>query len=544
LIGAKSIASLSLLVIVTAVVWLGGHLSMASMARLDPWVAALLGVFAYLTGTMVWRIWRLDEKSGTGFRYTSRATRFDVDITLIDNLGGKITIGQTTHEPARDLPPAVQRAILILVCLLIGLIAFNNRTVALIKGLPERIRVGSAQFCDEPDQEEKPRGPEAQGCELVRRAYLLGYAKSLGPCEPEVGEESEQPCKLRQRDEPYLHYAWRLLVDRTRPVLDQFSPTALGKFKDRFGTQLDHLGTLYDVLRQSIANMPRASHHLWTNLPNPRKGVWGRIKNTVEPSHCLAQTTPAADRWSMSAGAPTASELLERVFGQLLFDPRYKPIVGVCREYTIHWDAPPDACSRLASHPREFLADTDALAPVLQVLGRRRRELELEKLRELFDDAPASGEGEVRVPEKVVSFQCFIEDPDGEGKATGHPFTLDSQRFLASEVLFKYTDQDRRLPVELAHRLASLLARGFYYGRHLSRASPTQHEEDISLDELLAGGDFLLAKLEYLRDADLFLAPEAVGERTDLYEVYPYHLHLRSFVEVFRRQYKQQRDRL
>ena len=109
---------------------------------------------------------------------------------------------------------------------------------------------------------------------------------------------------------------------------------------------------------------------------------------------------------------------------------------------------------------------------------------------------------------------------------------------------FKYTDQDRQMPVKMTQRLASLLARGFYYGRHLSRASPTQREEELSLDELLAGGDFQLAKLEYLRDADLFLTPGAIGERTDLYEVYPYHLHLRSFVEVFRRQYKQQRDRL
>ena len=372
----------------------------------------------------------------------------------------------------------------------------------------------------------------------MRRAYLLGYAKSLGPCEPEVGEESEQPCKLRQRDEPYLHYAWRLLVDRTRPLMDQLSATAFGEFKDRFGTQLDHLGALYDTLRQAVANMPRASHHLWTNLPPPRPGVWGRIRDAVEPGHCLGQTAPVDERWSLAAGAPTASDLVERVFGQLLFDPRYKPIVGVCREYTIHWDAPPDACQRLAGNPREFLDEADALAPVLQVLKRHRRE------RELGEFFRERGPGEPRIPDQIVSFQCFIRDPAGNGQATGHPFALEGHRFLASEVSFKYTDQDRQMPVKMAQRLASLLARGFYYGRHLSRASPTQREEELSLDELLAGGDFLLAKLEYLRDADLFLTPGAIGERTDLYEVYPYHLHLRSFVEVFRRQYKQQRDRL
>jgi hypothetical protein len=529
---------LSLLIIVTAVVWFGGYLNMASLARLDPWVAALLGIFAYITGTMLWRIWRLDEKSGTGFRYASREARFDVDITLIDHLGGKITIGQTTREPARDIPPALQRIILVVVCLLIGLVAFNNRSFALLKELPERVRLGSVRFCDEPGQEEKTRGPEAQGCELVRRAYLLGYAESLGPCEPEAGDESEQICKLRQRDEPYLHYAWRLLVDRTRPVLDLLSADAFGEFKDRFGAQLDHLGALYDVLRQAIANLPRASHHLWTNLPAPRPGMLGRIKDAVAPGHCLAQTAPVGERWSMAAGAPTASELLERVFGQLLFDPRYLPIVGVCGEYTIHWDAPADACWRLAQRPKEFLAETGALSPVLQVLERHKRERELG---EIFGDrAP----GEPRVVEQLVSFQCFMSESTATTPGKVYSFTLEGHRFLASEARFTPSDRERRMPVELAQRLASLLARGFYYGRHLSRASPTQSEEDLSLDELLAGGDFRLARLEYLRDADLFLAPEALGERTDLYEVYPYHLHLRSFVEVFRRQYQQQRDRL
>jgi hypothetical protein len=148
------------------------------------------------------------------------------------------------------------------------------------------------------------------------------------------------------------------------------------------------------------------------------------------------------------------------------------------------------------------------------------------------------------VVEQLVSFQCFIRDDDAAEQASEHSFTLEDHRFSALEVRFKYTDQDRQMPVRLAQRLASLLARGFYYGRHLSRASPTQSEEDLSLNDLLAGGDFRLARLEYLRDADLFLAPGALGERTDLYEVYPYHLHLRSFVEVFRRQYQQQRDRL
>ena len=40
------------------------------------------------------------------------------------------------------------------------------------------------------------------------------------------------------------------------------------------------------------------------------------------------------------------------------------PPAAFCREYTIHWDSPPDACQQLASRPEEFLAETGAKASV------------------------------------------------------------------------------------------------------------------------------------------------------------------------------------
>ena len=34
------------------------------------------------------------------------------------------------------------------------------------------------------------------------------------------------------------------------------------------------------------------------------------------------------------------------------------------------------------------------------------------------------------------------------------------------------------------------------------------------------------------------------AKRPDLLAVYPYHLHLKNFIEIFRRQYKEHRGRL
>ena len=47
-----------------------------------------------------------------------------------------------------------------------------------------------------------------------------------------------------------------------------------------------------------------------------------------------------------------------------------------------------------------------------------------------------------------------------------------------------------------------------------------------------------------VRSADLFLGNDWLARRPDLLEVYPYHLHLQNFIEIFRRQYRQHEGRL
>ncbi len=546
MIGAKSIATVLLLVIVLAIAWVQGVLNPAYLARLDPWVAALLGIFACLAGVLTYRIWGLHQPSASGLRFGSRDNIFDTQVTIVDHLGGRITVGGNSEEPPLDFPPAVQRAIVVLVLILVGLIAFNNRTLALLEQVPDRMGLGVSRFCEDFDAQEEPRGPEAQGCELVRRAYLLGYAESLGECEPKLKARKKETCKLRQRDEPYLHYAWRLLIERSSPILDLLSGSGFQEFKDRLQIQWDYLDTLIDVPTQAITSMPRASHHLWTTLPRPRPGVLASYQDKVAPGHCQAQTTRVSQRWTMAMDAPSASDLLEGVFGQILFDPRYQPIVGLCGEYFIHWDAPADACRRLADDPRGFLTQSDALEPVLQVLGRLQREQEISRLRKNHPSL-APLRKEFGGHESIVSFQCFSVDADMAGapaiRAT-HALTINGLGFRAAEIRVTEIPQGRHRPMELAQLLASLLARGFYYGRLMSQETPTPIEEKISLDTLFAGPDFLLAKLEYLNNADPFLAQDAMPMREDLYQVASHHQHVRSFVEVFRRQYKQQRGRL
>ena len=68
--------------------------------------------------------------------------------------------------------------------------------------------------------------------------------------------------------------------------------------------------------------------------------------------------------------------------------------------------------------------------------------------------------------------------------------------------------------------------------------------ETESGEKFFAGRDYALARLDYLADMDIFLGHAWLLEREDLRELYPYHRHLKNYVELFRRQYRAERGRL
>jgi len=559
MIGTKTLIAIVLLAVATAFVGVGGYWDAAKLLRLGPTMALLLGVFACLTGNLLVRVWRLDQPSATGLRFAYRHGYLDMGFSAGEHLAVRSTLAPGSGQAPWDLVPVARRLIYVVLFLWLGLVAVDDLTIERLQRLPQRISLETGRFCDDAKDNKQDHRLEAQGCELVRRAYRLGFAKSLGDCEPRAKDRDQGPCTLRQRDEPYLHYAWRLLTSRLTSLSRGVGPSAIEAFAERFGRQLAYLGPLYDAQRQSAAEVPRASHHLWTNLPAPRRSAIARVAESVRPGHCRAQTSRAGDRWSLPGKAGNRSLLLERAFGQLLFDPRYKPIVGVCNEYTIHWNAPADACRRLAEDPLGFLESSGARDRVLQVLGRSREQQTLRKL----DQSGAIGALRLARPrafdplrshQRVVSFQCYIQPVHPCRGATCAPqlpslsyrhFTLAGHRFTAGELRVEHTGVGRNASIRMARQLASLLAPGFYYGRLTSEASSMQRDEEgIPFASLFKGRDFLLSKVEYLRGADLFLGEDQLGGRADLYEVYPYHLHTKTFVEVFRRQYTLRRGRL
>src|SRR5262249_20680198 len=143
--------------------------------------------------------------------------------------------------------------------------------------------------------------------------------------------------------------------------------------------QLDHLDAMFHATADSVAMRPRSSHRLFTNLPDPRPTLGDRVSVLLQRG-CAGRLKNLPHFPAMEPGPSGPSKLLEHVIAQLLFTPIYKPVVAQCEEVIIHWGAPADACTQLADKPDAFLAEQDALAPVLDVLAWRGRKAELDRL--------------------------------------------------------------------------------------------------------------------------------------------------------------------
>jgi hypothetical protein len=258
---------------------------------------------------------------------------------------------------------------------------------------------------------------------------------------------------------------------------------------------------------------------VWINLPDPRGA---REWLTLEPPRCDEryedlETWPALDE---------PSALVEHVIGQLLFSTSFGKAPASCRDATIHWGAPADACTR------GF--DDETLAAVRSVLDRRRRQLEARALADELGEKTTIAEPPA--PGAVVSLQCFVVDPGGTGRVAATVTEIDGEAIEIREVRVPSVRVDGAGPIEVYGALASLLASGAYAGPadRVTSGAPVE----------LAGDDYLLTRLDALQDADPFLGASSPLERDDLLEVYPFHRHLLGFVDAFRRRYQAQRGRL
>jgi hypothetical protein len=528
-IGAKSLATLGLLALGCVAAAMLGVLRPERLLALDPPTLFFVAAFAVVAGTLAFRFWRLGEGSARYFR-AGRTRRWAGESHFVGGVRWRVALGENRGE-AFDLGPRAQQAVCIALALLLALATMDARSLALLGHFQRGIAAASSAYCPEVEAAEDKSDPNAPGCELIRRAYALGYAKDLGDCGAKARRASAV-CTLRQRDEPFFHYAWRLLDKAWRGLRQDTDPEYLRGLKRDFDERVVQLKELGSARRQILSAAPHASHHIWTNLPDPGDGAF-KAETCADRYRSLPHRPPSAP------GPARASKVFEHAVAELLFESSYEPAAGSCREYHVHWGAPEDACERLAKAPEAFLEQAGAMGDVRATLDRQRLVTQLDSL---AAKEPAQKSQRQLDPTAFVSFQCYAEGASPH--RLSRTFSLAGTQFSAEDLEVAPSAPDAALFVDRYAAIASTLANGFHYGSLMSEAGLEQGGVDSSVEPAFQGKDFLLSRLYGLANLDIYVGPGWIASRPDLLEVYPYELHLRNYVRVFRRQYQTERGRL
>jgi hypothetical protein len=528
-IGVKSIA----IVVVAGAAIAGtiatGSLSMAHFEELTIASAFAIGLFASTAAALVAYGARPSTKSRAAVVLSPKPA-LAVDLARSD-------------ARVRELPSVAQRGLLVAMFACLGLGTFSSDATARIASAPADFTEPSrAAYClpDSPKPVEEAPVPEAPppvvvdqaGCALVKRAFALGYAKSLGTCAPKAAPVPKaepkvvvkEVCDRRELDEPFLHYTWRRVVE----AFEGASPIDAASTRvEDLRTRVDYLDDLLADIKHSVTGTPHGSHHVWITLPDPHPKSALDVFTGHEP--CTSTFADLA-LWPAWSPATSPSVIVEHVLGQLLFATRFGTPAS-CSDYTLHWDAPKDACTKLAADPSAFLDEHDALDPIRDVLDRRKRQAALRALALALGHEPT-----INAPppaSAVVSVACFVVDA-GAASAAGRQVTLDGETITVREARVAAIAGTGAGPFDVYAKLAELFA-------GTKTAAPREATEPVDL-----GADFPLARLEPLVDVDPLVdrTVRPLLDRADVREVYPFDQHLHAFVEDFRRVYFAQRGRL
>lgn len=512
--------------------------------------------------------------------------------TGVDLRRGKLVNAAPAGAGAvRELPGWLLRLLLGAAFLAIAASVLGNHGLARLRDELGGARPPSGR-CKPPEaiaaveEEAEPEAPppppvDQAGCALVRRAYQLGYAKSLGTCAPQPQPVAKpapkvalelEPCTRRHLDEPFLHYAWRRWaeaaewVQGVRPVAGSREQAA------EMHTKLGYFRSLTASSGHALTSVPHAAHHLWIAMPDPEPP--GALMRALGAHDCDGRfvEVPLWRRF----GPGEESQLVQHALGQLLFSSRFGTTTA-CSNYTIHWGAPADSCARLLTDPEQFLREHEGWDEVAGVLDRRRRQLELRQLAQTLgrphlppEPPPATA---------VVSLSCLRIDPSlAKAEVTGKVAELAGQKLGVRQLRVPRVAVDGEGPIELVSQLAKLLAgappTSMTAIEELTDLPPPPEEgaEGVIADApattqppptssssppsraaaltpqqrvaLLGGAGFSLARLEAIEGTDPFAGERWPLERPDLVEVYPFHRVLFSFIDGFRRSYHAQRGRL
>jgi len=586
-LGANSISLFIILCISIIIAFESDYLHWSYLKGLDTDLSFFIGLFSIIFGISFFHYWRLGERSAYYLHVATTPIAPKDTIILFNYKGYAFGVGYQANVNTIEFPAMVRKIICVLILFNIALVTLDNSGFEKIKTLPSAFAPSESEFCPEED-ESLDSATISEGCELIVRAHKLGYAKDLGACEPKkIDPEKMQVCQKRRSDEPYLHYMSRLLFNSIEEQKTLFDREQIQKVKDKFELQVANLETLRDYQAYAISAAPRASHHIFTDLPYPQHVIIQKYREYLDPNYCLGRYQKQTNTIALETGDKRKdSKLLDHVYGQLLFNPKSKRTVGFCKEYTIHWNSESEICEKLASNPKGVLQQEDVLPEVELVLHRHNVANALvtleENIRDIENvtgnpedatvDASGSEQGaesrktntnkkaqidvkskiakskqQIRKKNELVSFQCYMRatKPNQERKVS--KFKFDDSEFTVTTRYFPVLENDGESQIAMYNEFSKVLEDRFHYSQLTSRSDVKivgVSNEAADNEKFLQEPTYLFTRLDILKNVDIFLGNNWVLEREDLLEVYPYHVHLQNYVNKFREKYQERHGRL
>ena len=576
-VGVKSIFCLFLLICFTTIFIKTDFFVFKNLLKYEPVTLSLIGFFTIMSLSIMMHFYG-GKDSEVAF-YVSKNYHVGGGTIIFCVKGLFFTFISNRKKVAFEFPLAIQMSILFLAIFYLNAFTINDRTLMLLSDISKQFDPSASEYCIK--VEKKVKKVDKPGCELVLRAAKMGLSDKLGDCKPEnEDEEGElgQVCKLRQLDEPQLHYTYRKLTMKLInfigiPFIDIFN-----SFRSTFREQVKEIALLGDHQGLVMNATPRASHHILTNLPPP-KGKWMHaIHSFMFPGDCV-------DRYAelpnvLTEGEDTLSHKFEFVVAHLLFTSSHNPPAGYCREYQIHWGLESDICKQIVANPEkgleisgakshfDLLLHREEVQEKMDLLAKRIEKFQLnlddpkdkdkdkEKDKEKNKDKakdkakksldPFDKVAETKHPiTRAASFHCFMVG-DEETDVVASKVKVKDFEFQLFEAHTSATlsDQNAKIPVNWFKKMATVMHGNFRYAGFLSRKALRNRSQGDLSEMFNKATPFLLSKTQALKGIDIMLGDEWLHNRSDLLTVYPWSLHMHHFIKVFRKKFKAKWQRL
>lgn len=516
---------------------------------LQPEVLWLIGCLASLASLGLSYFLRSHSESPYHLAIGREDFRQPGSLPLVSMRGRGLWIGLKDLTPAREFGRFGFPFIAGLGVLIFGLIILENRSLMLLKHFYHNLTKDYGHVCPKEGEEPKSEKPEKMGCELVRKAFTLGYTKDLGDCAEDDAEKDEVVCMDRQWDEPGAHYSFRLIQRFVRNMIAGTQDLKHSLKKENLSRQLETLPSLADSHAKGFLGVPRTAIHIFTDLPEPG-GFVAKMRRRLHPNHCQDELRDLRFRMAEKGEEPGAQ--LEDTLSHLLFSPAVGKNSYYCRPFMIHWAAAANTCAEIMAQGEAALDTFGIRDSVTAVMERQRLEEshpppvpQAKPGQQLPGKPPEAEESQASANKKArarVSFHCLMSH--GSSTATRGTLKLAGQTFTVDAVVLPAPGPDGLFPThELFAATTQAFVADFNY-TNLDRNAPLSLSEDRFRNEIArAGNELMLAKFELLRSSDVLAGDQWVYRYPDFMDVYPWQPHMANFVSRFRRAYQQSEEK-